>query len=203
MQQGVFESRGREVDEGFRSSEHAQRERGARDIAGGAQREQQARRCRESQRERCGRVVGLARDCVRDAHEQHPQRIRVGLDALGDVPARSVAFDEVVDDAERDVGVVAGPRALQREQHERRDEDRKQHRVEARAGHFCVSGARGGHAHLVAERVRPGERTFARSSRQPPGASSSSTPAVRSTRTRKLAWGSIPRACATRLRTTL
>jgi hypothetical protein len=57
-------------------------------------------------------VVGFVRQHVQAADQHEPERVRVRLDALGHVPAQSVAANPVVDRAQRDVCVVRQPGSL-------------------------------------------------------------------------------------------
>jgi hypothetical protein len=84
--------------------------------ARGRQRLRRKRACREPQRDSradhrdCDAAEEeIARDGVERNVQQHPERMGVDLHPLVDVPTQAMAVDEVVDDAERDEGVVADP----------------------------------------------------------------------------------------------
>jgi len=80
------------------------------------------------QRDGCGhqerREVCIARDQVEGREDQHPERVGVGLDPLRDVPGQAVAVHEIVDRAQRDVGIIAHPRGAHEHCREDREEDR-------------------------------------------------------------------------------
>src|SRR5258708_3012385 len=41
--------------------------------------------------------------------QQHPQRMRIDLDALIDVPGQAIAMNKIINGSEGDIGVIAQP----------------------------------------------------------------------------------------------
>ena len=107
--QGRLQSRAREIHECLRTQQHEGR-RQERPPA--AARNPNDSECSETEqiRYRQTRKVELACEKAGKHDHKEPQRVRIGLNTLHDVPAKSVALKEIVDRAEADVGVIAHPR---------------------------------------------------------------------------------------------
>jgi hypothetical protein len=113
----------------------------------------------ESIRHRQRREEKLTREGIGTAHRQHPQRVRVRLDAFAGIEHRAVSVEQVPDHPKGDVGVVSKPGIGEEHVRERRDQEgtanprrmlKDERRVEIEAGggltggnHGIVRGRRG------------------------------------------------------------
>ena len=138
MRERIFESRGGVVHEG-RGEEESQNSEGRERVSSRDQPEGQDG-SEEGGEE--GGEVGVASREVEQRQQEHPQRMGVGLDALGEVPRQAVAVDEVVHGAEGDVGIVADPRGAEEEKREGEEREAEEKFSRHGRGKFIIQ--RGG-----------------------------------------------------------